>query len=64
MARTMALAGEPVDDGEWYKPTLPCPNEHFMLFRINLDRIRFRPRLGEEGNLSGKNFLFGFAVTH
>jgi hypothetical protein len=64
VARTIASRGKSADDGEWYNPTLSCANRDFMLFRMNRDRIRFYPRLREEGIEKERIFLFGFAVTH
>jgi hypothetical protein len=57
VARTIGLAGKSADDGQGYNPTLSCANRAFMLFRMNRDTIRFRPRLSEEGNREGKNFF-------
>jgi hypothetical protein len=47
VARTIGLAGKSTDDGQGYNPTLSCANRAFMLFRMNRDTIRFRPRLSE-----------------
>ena len=64
VARTIASRGKSADDGEWYNPTLSCANQHFMLFRMSWDRIRFCPKRREEGIERQRIFLFGFAVTH
>jgi hypothetical protein len=56
--------GKTPDDGDGIIQHCLAQIEVLCYSEMDRDRIRFCPRLSEEGIDKERNFLFGFAVTH